>query len=324
MQRDTVVLLLLFVTVTLVSANYPGNYALSFDGIDDIVTVPHTYQDLALNDFWTMEAWIKPAATQTYWQLNIVGYPQRHPNMNYCGPSNSQCTQGDPIVQLRAATGSWITVVGDSTKVAPDKWHHFAGTWNNNTLSLYLDGVLDTTAHPYDTGYTEALTCLKSTMYSCDAGLQIGGNYFRMENGIFNNQYFRGLIDEVRVWKFSRSVDDIKKTMNTALVGSEPGLLYYWRFDDHGKQVARSSALDVYALLGGGRAEAEPQFVLSDAPVSAPPSGTSGTPAPIIVEKNSAGAVTAGALIGVFCLLGGVAFGVFVGYRIHGKRYLSL
>jgi len=329
MKATVFIVLFNVLFVSIANSNYNGNYALSFDGVDDYVSVPQNWQDHNLNDLWTLEAWINPAAEQNFWQLNVVGYPQRHPNMNYCGKDNPQCQPGAPLVQLRDSHGDWFPIVGNNLRVTPNQWTHIAGTWNNATLILYVNGELDVSLAPYSQGYTEAVSCKTSTMFSCDAGLQIGGNYFRYDGGIFSSQYFRGLIDEVRVWNFGRSQDEIRATMRTGLIGTEPGLIYYWRFDDYGGQTTKSSAFDLHALLGGGYKEAEPQFVISAAPLSAPPgistsTGPNPTAAPIIIEKNSAGAVTAGALIGIFCLLGGIVFGVFVGWKTYGKRIFSL
>jgi len=324
-----VVLSVLFATAC---ATYPGNYALSFDGLDDFVTVPHSYQDDLLSDFWTLEAWFLPEVEQSAWQLNIVGFPQRHPNMNYCGQGNPQCQPGMPLVQLKSqgANGNWFPVFGTAEKASPNNWHHIAGTWDNHTLSIFLDGVLDGAIYPYQQGYSEAQTCLKSPLYSCDAGLQIGGNFFRIDTGFFSGQYFRGYIDEVRVWTFARTQQEIQASMRTGLIGSEPGLLYYWRFDDYGKQITKSSAYDIYALLGGGNKDAEPKFVMSTAPLSAPPgssgslnSGGGSSSGQQVVVVHNGGAVTAGALIGVFCLLGGIAFGVFIGWKSYGKRLFA-
>jgi len=319
------VLLLFF--ASLACATYSGNYALSFDGTDDIVTVPHNYQDYPLDDFWTLEAWIYPTAEQTSRQLNLVGYPGRHPNMNFCGQNNPQCTAGAPLVQLRDAhsggnNGGWFPLIGDSDKIISDQWHHVAGTWNNVTLSLYIDGVLNKNVTPYTQGYVEAVNCVNSV---CEQGLQIGGNYIRDGDVTFKGQYFRGYIDEVRVWTYGRSAHEIQSTMNTGLTGKESGLLYYFRFDDHGSSITHSSAFNLFALLGGGFPDGEPRFIVSTSPVSAPP-GTSGdgVPGHVVVEKESAGAVTAGALIGVFCLLGGLAIGIFVGYKAFGKNLFKL
>jgi len=319
-------LLLVFVLFYLstVYSTYTGNYALNFDGKDDYVSVPLTYQDYTLGDFWTLEAWIYPASNQDFWQLNIVGFPGRHPNMNYCGAGNWQCPPGSPLVQLRASNGQWFPIIGNATRISPNSWHHIAGTWNNVTLSLYLDGVLEISVNPYSQGYTEAAPCYDR---DCDLGFQMGGHFFKYDGGVFSSQYFRGWIDEVRIWNRGRSHQEIKSTMSVALTGYEPNLLYYWRFDDHGSTITRSSAFHLYALLGGGYPDAMPTFIPSTAPISAP-SGTipnnpnNGNGNTVVVDKNTAGAVVAGALIGIFCLLGGVGVGLFVGWK-YGKQLLG-
>lgn len=43
--------------------------------------------------------------------------------------------------------------------------------------------------------------------------------------------------------------------------GYEPGLLYYWRFDEGGKSLVTSSASDAYGILGGGELDAEPRYI---------------------------------------------------------------
>ncbi len=39
-------------------------------------------------------------------------------------------------------------------------------------------------------------------------------------------------VDEVRIWNVARTPAEIQSTMNTALTGSEPGLLLYYDFDE--------------------------------------------------------------------------------------------
>jgi len=312
--------------VSLSQATYTGNYALNFDGKNDYVSVPVTYQDYTLGDFWTLEAWIYPTNTQTAHQLNVVGYPGRHPNMNYCGTSNFQCPAGAPLVQLRASDGTWFPIVGNVSLVTPNQWHHIAGTWNNVTLSLYLDGVLDVSVNPYALGYTEASPCYDR---DCDLGFQIGGNYFKYPGGVFSSQYFTGWIDEVRVWNAARIQSDIKSTMSVTLTGYEPNLLYYWRFDDYGHSITRSdSSFHIFGILGGGYPDAMPTFIPSSAPITATPGTIPNYPNnpsetnTVVVERDNSGAVVAGALVGIFTLLIGIALGLFVGWK-YGKQLVG-
>jgi hypothetical protein len=299
-------------------ATYNGNYALSFDGFNDLVTAQHTYNDYSLDDFWTVEAWFYPYATQSYWQLNIAGFPGRHPNLNLCGQNNFQCPNpGAAICQLRNSSGSWITIVGNAATAAPNQWHHIAGSWNNATLYLYIDGVLDGSMNPYSNGYVDASNCLE---YACDYGIQIGGNYLRSPSGIFSSQYFRGYIDEVRIWTVGRTQQEIKSTMNTPLTGREAGLLYYWRFDEGWGETSKSLASENYAMLGGGNLDAQPKFIPSSAPLSTPPAGGSEHDNTIVVHDTSA-AVVGGAVVSVFVLLGGALLGFVAGRKTWDRPF---
>lgn len=297
--------------------SYNGNYALSFDGDNDYLTIQSSYLDESLQDSWTLEAWINPTSSQQYFQLNIVGFPGRHPNLEYCGINNWQCQLGEPITQLRSVGGNWITIVGNASLITVDQWHHICGTWDNKTLSLYVDGVLDRAINPYDIGYTDARPCLD---YDCEVGLQIGGYRIRNANGVFSNQYFRGMIDEVRVWKIGRSQQEIQSTMSKTISGAEPGLQYYWRFDEGFGSTVKSIAEDGYGLLGGGNLAAQPRWIESSAPI------TTDTPTEhtkVIIEKESSGAVLAGSLLSLFFLFGGVSVGGLLGWKAHEKRLLN-
>jgi len=138
-------------------------------------------------------------------------------------------------------------------------------------------------------------------------------------DGYFASQYFRGYIDEVRVWKVGRTQEEIVSTMSKTLTGAEPGLQYYWRFDEGRGTVVKSHAMDAYGLLGAGQIEAEPRFIPSTAPIAAgsPDVGERDT---IVIEKNSPFAVAAGAMVAVFFMFGGVCIGFIVGWKVHEKR----
>ena len=46
-------------------------------------------------------------------------------------------------------------------------------------------------------------------------------------------QAFNGMLDEVRIWNVSRNPESILSTRDRSLIGSEPGLVAYYRFDDN-------------------------------------------------------------------------------------------
>ena len=46
------------------------------------------------------------------------------------------------------------------------------------------------------------------------------------------DNYFKGKMDEVRIWNIARTEAEIQASMNTSLTGNEAGLVGYWNFDD--------------------------------------------------------------------------------------------
>lgn len=122
--------------------------------------------------------------------------------------------------------------------------------------------------------------------------------------------------------------------MNSALTGNEPGLLYpamddettnnincnnfyqgryYWRFDEGKGVLVSSSAYDAYGMLGGGDLDSEPRWILSDAPLSAPPKPPKPDTVEIDVQDTSDGSfLAAGAIVGFVFFTIGIICGLLV------------
>ncbi|MFM6408307.1 MAG: LamG-like jellyroll fold domain-containing protein, partial [Microcystis sp.] len=47
-----------------------------------------------------------------------------------------------------------------------------------------------------------------------------------------NSQYFKGQIDEVRVWNLTRTQAEIQANLSQKLSGNESGLVSYWNFEE--------------------------------------------------------------------------------------------
>jgi hypothetical protein len=326
----TVISLLIFLSISYTGATYAGNYALSFDGLSSIVKIGHMYTDLALSNTWTLEAYIKPYGDQgTVYQPNIVGFPKRHPNLELCGHSLTQpgCP-GFPmktLAQLRDTLGNYFTMLGQAGTIGDttNTWYHVAATWNNATFTTYVNGVQDAISTPYSTGYTEPLNC---SFPLCDEGIDIGGYRFLDVTGAYySGQYFKGLIDEVRVWNLGRTGPEIQSTMKTVLTGNEGGLVYYWRFDEGKGLLVNSQAFVGYGTLGGGITAAEPRWVESDSPLDNPypspqtPAGNNCTPC----NCNEAGVYVAGTILGLVFIVVGVIIGIVAFKKIGNYQPLK-
>jgi len=324
MYVNTAILVLFFLSLSSYTVGYTGNWALSFDGVSSIVKSGHMYTDLNLADTWTLEAWIKPYGNQgTMFQPNIVGFPSRHPQLELCGQTPHVGCPGNPtktLTQLRDRNGNYFTMIGTNPLAeTTNTWYHIAASWNNQTFTTYINGNQDVQNMPYQMGYIEPLNC-SSTF--CDEGIDIGGYRFIDQGGPYTNQYFKGLIDEVRVWTKGRTADDIKKYMSTTLSGNEDGLLYYWRFDEGQGLLIQSTAFPSFGTLGGGIVSAEPRWVQSDAPITNPypapiPAGCP-TAAPVACNVNQEGVYVAGSILGIVFILVGIVIG-YVGVKRMGN-----
>jgi len=148
-----------------------------------------------------------------------------------------------------------VAAAVDSTQnsVYASQWHHFAGTCDQDTVRLYVDGILAASVpNPAD------------NMRHTPVDLIIG-------NGVESElEAFKGMIDEVRVWNLVRTEQELRETMHRKLTGTEPGLVGYWDFDAGEGQVVEdlsSSANHGYLGSTQNTDAADPVWVLSDAPV---------------------------------------------------------
>jgi len=306
-----IITLLIFCT----STQYTYNRALQFDGVNDLVKVGSVSTDEALLSSWTLEAWIKPDQEQKLNLPNIAGFPNRHPNLHVCGNSTACADPTYLLASLREENGDYFNVIGNKLRVENNKWSHVAASWNNETLIILVNGELDGIQYPYKEGYKNPMYC--SGMV-CDEGLQIGG--FRCCSN-YSAQYFKGLIDEVRVWRTGRTQAEVKSTMNHTLRGNETGLAYYWRFDEGYGLLASSLANSGYGARGGGVKNSEPVWVLSDAPIQDLfPMVQETVEVRGYAEEDYSVAVISSAIVAVVMFALGVAVGLYVIPRMRAKN----
>ena len=118
----------------------------------------------------------------------------------------------------------------------PNSFHHAAATLNGSSreLSLYLDGVrvARSTVPAFSTGNT--------------APVSIG------RSGSASGDYWKGLLDDVRIWNLVRTSDEITANFRNE-IASAPGLVASWRFNEGvGVTAADSAGTPQNAGLQGG------------------------------------------------------------------------
>ncbi len=217
------------------AADYAGS-SVGFNGIKGDVVLPPI--DLSSSTHLTIETWVKP-----YQFTNDVGDVFRQgafPDWNLAFVDKGA------TLYFALYTSSEFKEL--RVPVNPDdfvlQWHHLAASYDGATTRLYLDGV--------QLGAQEQSGTIRFSGNNC----QIGGG----------PELFNGLIDEVRLWSVTRSPSQINQYKNQVLLGTEMGLLGYWRFDEG----AGNSTYDLSGHARNGRVEG-PIWQAQNAPLHAAP-----------------------------------------------------
>jgi len=182
--------------------------ALNFDGLNDYVTIPHS-NSLNKVTGLTVEAWVYPTDDVT-------------PSQSVVGKSTSQ-TQGYIFPRTDDGWKSfsfYVHLEGQGWSIISasypsiNAWHHVAATYDGFTMKIYLDGELKA---------TKAVTgTISSNQNPVTIGTQPG----------FTGEFFRGSVDEVRIW--SRPLDECEIDNNIACQlnpAIQNGLAAYYRFN---------------------------------------------------------------------------------------------
>ncbi|MDB9436912.1 LamG domain-containing protein, partial [Dolichospermum lemmermannii CS-548] len=192
---------------------YPTSSNLTLDGVDDYVEISDSNSiDFNTNENFTVEAWIKADANQPdkrtgdndiieKWN-EIGGYPFVIRYLNSSGQ-----------IQAARYDGSNNPKIISSIAINDNQFHHVAFVKNGKNLSLYIDGILNGAAVDTTTGNTQN-----------SSPLYIGNRA--------NKNYFKGQIDEVRIWNAVRSQQDIQDNKDKTLNGNETGLVAYYQINE--------------------------------------------------------------------------------------------
>jgi len=147
--------------------------ALEFDGLDDYVDCGSD-ESLNIAEKFTVEAWV-------YFQ----GFPSS---------PTSIVSKGHSYSLLATGYGGNFYWCGrqNSPLLIPGLWQHLVGTFDGEGLEIYLDGALIT----YSPSQKPAVNLSKSQP------MLIG-------KGAGNEGYFKGMIDEVKIYSRALSADEV-------------------------------------------------------------------------------------------------------------------
>ena len=200
---------------------------LTFDGVDDFVDMGSGVVYKVTNTM-TMEAWInREPSTQT---TQII--------INKEGEYEVGLDSDGSLKWAFANTNPGWAWHDTGVVISVNTWTHIAVTYDNGTITSYVNGVaVETFAGSGTIG----------DVYPTKESLRVGGR----ENNPAN-QYFTGQISEAQVWNVARTAGEIAGDLNGALAGSETGLLGYWKFNENTGTTADNLTANSDGTLGGG------------------------------------------------------------------------
>lgn len=201
--------------------------ALNFDGINDFVSLDNTIGNFGTENF-SIELWLKvPDVTGPREQIILskrVG----------CISSSMWNLQIDEmgrfsIEALGEGNIGSVNATTTQTNFDDDKWHHVVWTRNGLDHILYVDGSLLLTANSVQLG-----------SYVNTAYLHIGKSDCSDIDESWAASYFKGTMDELRIWNIARTETEIRNDMFSEL-NSQPNLIALHHFN-HGNYNRNNTA----------------------------------------------------------------------------------
>ena len=175
----------------------------------------------------TVEAWVKVNKDTAASRTAIIGA--------FTGATVAGTQKGDWALFTdgsgrvwwfeRNANGTYSSAKGTSIKTGD--WVHVAITRSEGTVKYYVNGsevATNTGKVLLDTASTKI-----PTLGFC-------------EYSSTNGNYLDGALRDVRLWSTTRTAEEIRDNMNTTLVGTEEGLMSYWKLDEQSGTVIKDSA----------------------------------------------------------------------------------
>jgi hypothetical protein len=192
-------------------ANAQPNNGIILNGTSNRVVVP-TGPSLNISSALTIETWVK--YTRAVGVQNVVAKSNNLAHNSYIFPRTENGWETVQFMVNLNALGWQVLEVpfSGSNHAFFDQWHHLAATFDGLVMSIYVDGVL--------AGSRSAVGAITVN----NNPLWIGG-----QSG--TSEYFRGKLDDVRLWRRALNQCEIASNKNCGLTGNETGLAAYYKFD---------------------------------------------------------------------------------------------
>ncbi|GAA0874600.1 hypothetical protein GCM10009118_10080 [Wandonia haliotis] len=194
--------------------------ALHFDGVNDYVdlTSSISYFMTGRTEF-SFEVWIKPDLPQTapYGMIFSANSDSESELLHrfVLRLSGDEDIVSNSVV-LNIPSGGFFHKLTGTTNVMDGKCHHVAWTYNNGTSRLYIDGILQGTMN-------------RTLVFELTDRFSLGQEFD--PPGFTPSDFFKGSMDECRIWDHEISSTQITSFMNMEISPASSGLEAYFQFN---------------------------------------------------------------------------------------------
>ena len=189
----------LLIFFNLIGIGFSQDYSIKFDGQNDYVLIPDNPL-LDLTQDYTLEAWIFPESFS--WLAGIISKYHTNAANGYI----LRLTNQSPHTGL-----GFDELITSTNILSANQWYHIAAVKEGPNRKIYINGV----EYP-----------LSGSALNVNANnnpIRIGSDY--------GGRYFDGRIDEVKIWDYARTQEEISSTMYTPPSLEQLGLIAYYNFN---------------------------------------------------------------------------------------------
>ena len=200
--------------------------AYKFNGTNNYIEVPYAAENHPSN--FTIELWARLDQNTGTYQSPLSSRYGSAPWNNLSG-YNFYAVDGLEKWAFTGGSGSWEDIVTtsstngeiyDGNNLKFGIWTHLASTYDGTTYRFYVNGVL---AGSKTAGYSRVgFNSIPQRPLRIGAGRTEGSAIY----------FFNGAVDEVRIWNYARTQNEINNNKNAVLSGQETGLVSYYSFDN--------------------------------------------------------------------------------------------
>lgn len=167
--------------------------ALDFDGSSDHVLTGNSGGNI--QNYVSVGAWVKTSGSSG----TVVNKDAGGGNANRA--YKIQLSSGKVNIIVFKSSVVYDSVTSNSY-INDNQWHHILGTWDGNTINVYIDGKLD--------GFKNYSGVINSN--------QATPLYFAKHPYAGFEDYFTGQIDDVRIYNYALTAEQVKQVMNEGSV----------------------------------------------------------------------------------------------------------